>query len=1117
MHVERTVEGTALSHVVRRATDSAVLARRSSERGEEAGERCGGGGGDGYRRASAQAEGPILPPPLRAEGVAGHDRDDDVRDLGGDRSELLVLDSPLALEPKTLAKERRSAAVFRPSARKPTRGCCSAAATLPSARSSQTGSPAPLQSLQGSLTYKMLTLYHAYFIFACVVIGMLIGANLLLSWFTDWFLWVRFYFLGWEEKENRKDEGHAYILVYIGVLVRSWLLIRLLSEGIRTAVWLLFDARRAEAFQLYRCALTGSTFEVMRTGCDNAAEQLAMAGSWKYKEPWRWWLDLAVQAFIYGSFDVLPASMGAYKFMFESPWAALQTFQSWACGAASFHVLIFHAAWIGNDLAAKAIALFWRRENRLFVAARYRDSGRSSNGSGGFADPYVRDSPDHHDGGAAMTQQARSPHPASTDSLVHVDERQGRRSATTDPEAGWQSSPEPREPQRLAELVDLFASIELECFRRSEEDAGQGPSPDRKPTYPGASSGSSVSDSSLHGFANAGVGLDLAADLEESPGLGPETGAPPEESSAEPANFCLLLLYLIQVRFNMPLKGLLSVGMSVYAGLTWAPVSVMILSIILLWVWYEHFRRGVAACGKSLEGLCKCPPPPQERLSVVAWRLAARSTCTRRLQKFSTRMQQWGEEHCGLSVESLAWQYECTCFVMLVQVALLFVAEWSDLLVTTTIVTCLVAARRLTLKILKPVGWILGIGESLACVTCAIMLTTNWNDRLTVVGICLIVQFMLSRHETYKLQIMRGFNLGFHIALVIIVAVSMSAVLVEMQAALNHPGSAALRDSPRPPPKPWGFSALVGGGNRRLLAIREPSIGRSRYAFCDMRFGFGRVDGKGEEGGWRDEGFLNILDFADLCGLTNIREDEKFHRALQWRFPGWRLVFQHRGDVPGSWGQGHTEKLHQSSHHDWSTFFELEPPGNTTTVFAVRGTQGPLDLLQDMNIWFSVGILQLAQYLGPALTPDLSNTVMFFSTMLARESKGYFSVLADHITRRVKADPGRRYYLTGHSLGGGLASMVALKLGRVSVTFSAPGLLTSAGLVISSSSLVRPVDMQNAASKLIYNVVPANDVVPRVDTQIGTQLGISCVGMSMFDCHKLTTITAEIYRGCGHQ
>ena len=61
-----------------------------------------------------------------------------------------------------------------------------------------------------------------------------------------------------------------------------------------------------------------------------------------------------------------------------------------------------------------------------------------------------------------------------------------------------------------------------------------------------------------------------------------------------------------------------------------------------------------------------------------------------------------------------------------------------------------------------------------------------------------------------------------------------------------------------------------------------------------------------------------------------------------------------------------------------------------STLFAVRGTQSPLEVLQDVNIFTPVVLTQIAAFFGPDLTSSVTKTVFSLFSGLPSIDKDFF-------------------------------------------------------------------------------------------------------------------------------
>merc|ERR1711879_582422 len=133
--------------------------------------------------------------------------------------------------------------------------------------------------------------------------------------------------------------------------------------------------------------------------------------------------------------------------------------------------------------------------------------------------------------------------------------------------------------------------------------------------------------------------------------------------------------------------------------------------------------------------------------------------------------------------------------------------------------------------------------------------------------------------------------------------------------------------------------------------------------------------------------------------------------------------------------------------------------------------------------------------------------------------KDFYGEFLARVKKRKAEDPDRRFYLTGYSLGGGLAQLAALETDTASITFSSPGVKETARSLLNREILEREYGgqsssgLENKAAMLSTIVVPHSDLVPKVDSQFGSVLRIRCYE-NMFMCHGLDTTIAEIRKGC---
>lgn len=94
---------------------------------------------------------------------------------------------------------------------------------------------------------------------------------------------------------------------------------------------------------------------------------------------------------------------------------------------------------------------------------------------------------------------------------------------------------------------------------------------------------------------------------------------------------------------------------------------------------------------------------------------------------------------------------------------------------------------------------------------------------------------------------------------------------------------------------------------------------------------------------------------------------------------------------------------------------------------------------------------------------------------------------------------------TGHSLGGGLATILGQSMGLPAASFSGPGTHITSG----------PLALPIARPELEYVVIPALDPVPRTDDHVGTIANINCRSEDPGRCHEIVRTCCELLSSCG--
>jgi len=113
---------------------------------------------------------------------------------------------------------------------------------------------------------------------------------------------------------------------------------------------------------------------------------------------------------------------------------------------------------------------------------------------------------------------------------------------------------------------------------------------------------------------------------------------------------------------------------------------------------------------------------------------------------------------------------------------------------------------------------------------------------------------------------------------------------------------------------------------------------------------------------------------------------------------------------------------------------------------------------------------------------------------------------------RVDGVANKTVFVIGHSLGGGIAEIVAAKFADQGYSNVYSFGLSSPGTVYSSSKFGFSVE---ALDKSSISVLPRRDPVSSVDRHGGVAQTIECDAAEMVLCHLCTRSFCEIFQDCG--
>jgi putative lipase involved disintegration of autophagic bodies len=120
----------------------------------------------------------------------------------------------------------------------------------------------------------------------------------------------------------------------------------------------------------------------------------------------------------------------------------------------------------------------------------------------------------------------------------------------------------------------------------------------------------------------------------------------------------------------------------------------------------------------------------------------------------------------------------------------------------------------------------------------------------------------------------------------------------------------------------------------------------------------------------------------------------------------------------------------------------------------------------------------------------------------------YYQPINDYLKNNVFTIRDRsQVSVTGHSLGGGLAAIVAGKNSIRAVSVSAPGVLFTSKAISLDNDVVR---------RMWITITSENDIVPTFDQTVtlATIFSIKCL-KSEVGCHLIPGTLCELMKGCG--
>lgn len=366
---------------------------------------------------------------------------------------------------------------------------------------------------------------------------------------------------------------------------------------------------------------------------------------------------------------------------------------------------------------------------------------------------------------------------------------------------------------------------------------------------------------------------------------------------------------------------------------------------------------------------------------------------------------------------------------------------------------------------------------SFSVFTLGCALLTCPRNFLQMFGLILVTQVGLSLRRSHRQP---GILIAaFFLVLVVIIAV------VTLLAATSENGHYFAK-------RPYDWCS---DGADNCVDFQFPTFGdpTRSYNFCGISWPTGGTTGSYDTVSDRcNDTRLTVVDFAHMSQVPYyLPNEQEASDVLQHHFPGWTVKsFQNLN----------------SESEDYLTFAHIVR--GSTHVLALRGTASAMDTLQDLTFWMPAVLTDLAFKLGPHFV-GTRRIAKVLKGIVGDTFKHSYEPLLNYAQEVMGDHPGEKIYVTGHSLGGGIATIVAAFLHVPAITFSAPGLYAT-------SMMLDPPPKLEEVRTYTVNIVPMFDLVPQADVQAGTQLAIYCeTPEDPVSCHGLANTMCNLMSSCG--
>eukprot|EP01084_Bolivina_argentea_P274382 467673_1 len=218
-------------------------------------------------------------------------------------------------------------------------------------------------------------------------------------------------------------------------------------------------------------------------------------------------------------------------------------------------------------------------------------------------------------------------------------------------------------------------------------------------------------------------------------------------------------------------------------------------------------------------------------------------------------------------------------------------------------------------------------------------------------------------------------------------------------------------------------------------------------------------------------------------------------------------------------------------HRTEPVFIHIRHKSAAIDIITIRGTDNLLEVVQDISLWVEVALFEGLQWIVPflgGLPLTFVRKIIYYASSVegiinsdvrqefddpvTKYAVKYLTMLENNCNDSSRADMTSLYFV-GHSLGGGIAQIVAANLYEnydFKSNIQSYG-VCSPGVLKSSAKFGFGVD---ALDKTSSSLLPRRDIVSKVDAHGGSIQYTECDASSFVTCHATNNVLCELYHGC---